>query len=237
MNRELTPFDGILLVDKPPRLTSHDVVDKVRRHFGFKKVGHCGTLDPLATGLLILVLEKATKLSEKLLADNKDYEGTLRLGVRTDSQDADGKVTQTTEVPLFTDEQIQGAFAKFGGDIYQTPPMVSAIKQGGKPLYKLARKGIEVERKPRLVHIFEMRVLSIRLPDVTFRLRCTKGTYVRTLCADIGDVLGCGGHLAELRRTRSGNFSIENAHTLAEILATPRDQLPQWIMSMWDVKT
>lgn len=236
MNRELTPFDGILLVDKPPRLTSHDVVDKVRRHFGFKKVGHCGTLDPLATGLLILVLEKATKLSEKLLADNKDYEGTLRLGVRTDSQDADGKVMQTCEVPAFTDEQIQGAFAKFVGDIYQTPPMVSAIKQGGKPLYKLARKGIEVERKPRLVHIFELRVLSIRLPDVTFRLRCTKGTYVRTLCADIGDGLGCGGHLAELRRTRSGNFSIENAHTLPEILATPRDQLAQWIMPMWDVK-
>ena len=236
MTPDLTPFDGILLVDKPPRLTSHDVVDKVRRHFGFKKVGHCGTLDPLATGLLILVLGKATKLSEKLLSDNKDYEGTLRLGTTTDSQDADGKVTKTNEVPPFTEEQIKQTFAKFVGDIYQTPPMVSAIKQGGKPLYKLARKGIEVEREPRLVHVFEFRVTDIVLPDIKFLLRCTKGTYVRTLCDDIGNVLGCGGHLAQLRRSRSGNFSIANAHTLDAILATPRDQLPKWITPMWEVK-
>ncbi|MSR65592.1 MAG: tRNA pseudouridine(55) synthase TruB [Verrucomicrobiae bacterium] len=236
MTSELTPFDGILLVDKPPRLTSHDVVDKVRRHFGFKKVGHCGTLDPLATGLLILVLGKATKLSEKLLSDNKDYEGTLRLGITTVSQDADGKVTKISEVPPLTEEQIKQTFAQFMGDIYQTPPMVSAIKQGGKPLYKLARKGIEVEREPRLVHIFEFRVTDIALPDIKFILRCTKGTYVRTLCDDIGNVLGCGGHLAQLRRSRSGNFSIANAHTLEAILATPRDQLPQWITPMWEVK-
>jgi tRNA pseudouridine55 synthase len=236
MTHELTPFDGILLVDKPPRLTSHDVVDAVRRNFGFKKVGHCGTLDPLATGLLILVLGRATKLSEKLLSDNKDYEGMLRLGVSTDSQDADGKTTKTSEVPALTEEQINDAFRKFVGDIYQTPPMVSAIKHEGRPLYKLARKGIEVERKPRLIHIFDLRVLKIALPDIDFRLRCTKGTYVRTLCADIGDVLGCGGHLAQLRRTRSGNFSIENAHTLPTILATPRTELAKWITPMWDVK-
>jgi len=208
VNRELTPFDGILLVDKPPRLTSHDVVDAVRRKFGFKKVGHCGTLDPLATGLLILVLEKATKLSDKLLSDNKDYEGTLRLGVATDSQDADGKEIKRSEVPSLTEEQINQAFAKFRGDIYQTPPMVSAMKHKGKPLYKLARKGIEIERKPRLIHVFDLQVGEIKLPDIKFRLRCTKGTYVRTLCDDIGGTLGCGGHLAELRRTRSGNFSI-----------------------------
>ncbi len=236
MTHDLTPFDGILLVDKPPRLTSHDVVDAVRRKFGFKKVGHCGTLDPLATGLLILVLERATKISEKLLADNKDYEGTLRLGVRTDSQDADGKTTQTAEVPPLTREQIQEAFARFSGDIYQTPPMVSAIKQGGKPLYKLARKGIEVERKPRLVHIFDLRVVDVQLPDVKFRLRCTKGTYVRTLCDDIGNALGCGGHLAQLRRIQSGSFSIDHAHTLDAILATPRDQLVKWITPLWEVK-
>jgi tRNA pseudouridine55 synthase len=236
LNPELTAFDGILLVDKPPKCTSHDVVDAVRRHFGFKKVGHCGTLDPLATGLLILVLGKATKLSEKLLADNKDYEGTMRLGVATDSQDADGKVTATKDVPALTEEQINEACKKFVGDIYQTPPMVSAIKFEGKPLYKLARKGIEIERKPRLVHIFELRVLKVALPDIEFRLRCTKGTYVRTLCADIGDTLGCGGHLAVLRRTRSGNFSIANAHTLSDILATPRDKLTQWITPIWEVK-
>jgi len=236
VTHDLTPFDGILLVDKPPRLTSHDVVDAVRRKFGFKKVGHCGTLDPLATGLLILVLERATKISEKLLADNKDYEGTLRLGVTTDSQDADGKPTQTNEVPAFREEQIKEAFGRFVGDIYQTPPMVSAIKQGGKPLYKLARKGIVVEREPRLVHIFDLRVLSIQLPDVTFRLRCTKGTYVRTLCDDIGNVLGCGGHLAQLRRIQSGNFSLTNAHTLDAILAAPRDQLAKWITPLWEVK-
>lgn len=236
MNHDLTPFDGILLVDKPAKCTSHDVVDAVRRHFGFKKVGHCGTLDPLATGLLILVLGKATKLSEKLLSDNKDYEGTLRLGISTDSQDADGKIVKTAEVPPLTETQINEACKKFLGDIYQTPPMVSAIKHEGKPLYKLARKGIEVERKPRLVHIFELRVLKIALPNVEFRLRCTKGTYVRTLCADIGDALGTGGHLATLRRTRSGNFSIADAHTLDQVLATPRDQLPQWITPMWEVR-
>src|ERR1051325_3853485 len=160
MTHEITPFDGILLVDNPPRLTSHDVVDAVRRNFGFKKVGHCGTLDPLATGLLILVLGRATKLSEKLMSDNKDYEGTLRLGVSTDSQDADGKTTKTTEVPVLTEGQINDAFKKFVGDIYQIPPMVSAIKHEGRPLYKLARKGIEVERKPRLIHIFDLRVLK-----------------------------------------------------------------------------
>lgn len=236
MTPELTPFDGILLVDKPPKLTSHDVVDKVRRHFGFKKVGHCGTLDPLATGLLILVLGKATKLSEKLLSDNKDYEGTLRLGITTDSQDADGKVTKTNEVPPLTEEQIRQTFGKFVGDIYQTPPMVSAIKQGGKPLYKLARKGIEVAREPRLVHIFEFRVTETALPDIKFLLRCSKGTYVRTLCDDIGNVLGCGGHLAQLRRIRSGSFSITNAHTLDAILATPHDELTRWITPIWDVK-
>lgn len=233
---QLTPFDGILLVDKPPKLTSHDVVDAVRRKFGFKKVGHCGTLDPLATGLLILVIGKATKLSEKLLADNKDYEGTLRLGISTDSQDADGKVVKTAEPPPFTEAQIKEVFRKFTGDIYQTPPMVSAIKHEGQPLYKLARKGIEIERKPRLVHIFDLRLLSVALPAVRFRLRCTKGTYVRTLCADIGDALGCGGHLAELRRTKSGNFSIADAHPLDVILATSREQLAQWITPMWEVK-
>src|ERR1051325_1572672 len=236
MTHELTPFDGILLVDKPSKVTSHDVVDAVRRHFHFKKVGHCGTLDPLATGLLILLLEKATKLSEKLISDNKDYQGTLRLGIRTDSQDADGKILTTSEVPAFTSGQIEEAFAKFRGDIYQIPPMVSAMKHKGKPLYKLARQGIEIERKPRLIHIFDLRVLEVQLPDVRFRLRCTKGTYVRTLCADIGDALGCGGHLAQLRRTRSGNFSIENAHTLPTILATPRTDLAKWITPMWEVK-
>ena len=236
MNRELTPYDGILLVDKPAGKTSHDVVDAVRRHFRFKKVGHCGTLDPLATGLLILVMGRATKLSEKLLSDNKDYQGTLRLGVDTDTQDADGRVIKTCEVPSFTQSQIEQAFDKFKGDIYQTPPMVSAIKHQGKPLYKLARKGIEIERKPRLVHVFEFRILSVQLPHVKFLLRCTKGTYVRTLCTDIGQTLGCGGHLAELRRTRSGKFSIENAHTLDEILATPRDKLADWITPMWEVK-
>ncbi|MCX7887418.1 MAG: tRNA pseudouridine(55) synthase TruB, partial [Verrucomicrobiae bacterium] len=189
----LTPWDGVLLVDKPVGLTSHDVVDRVRRHFGFRKVGHCGTLDPGATGLLVLVLERATKLQEKFLADDKTYEGTLRLGITTDTQDADGKVLSERPVPPLTAAEVEAVFARFMGDVRQVPPMVSAKKVHGTPLYKLARKGKTVDREPRTVHVYELRLLRFDPPCVDFRLVCTKGTYVRTLCHDIGEALGCGG--------------------------------------------
>jgi tRNA pseudouridine55 synthase len=230
MQPQLTPFDGVLLVDKPAGLTSHDVVDRVRRHFGFKKVGHCGTLDPAATGLLILVIERATKLQDRLMSDDKMYEGTMLLGVSTDSQDADGKVIAEKPVPPLTEEDIDQVFAKFRGDLQQVPPMVSAVKHQGTPLYKLARKGKTVEREPRLVHIYDLRVLGLELPRVRLRVACTKGTYVRTLCSDVGDLLGCGAHLYELRRMRSGKFDVKDAHTLETILQQTREQLTAFII-------
>ena len=225
MQPQLSPFDGVLLVDKPPRLTSHDVVDRLRRHFGFKKVGHCGTLDPAATGLLVIVLERATKLQDYLMADDKTYEGAMLLGVATYSQDADGEIVAEKPVPPLTADDIEQVFARFRGDIQQIPPMVSALKHKGQPLYKLARKGITVEREPRNVHIYDFRLLKLDLPRVEFRVTCTKGTYVRTLCSDIGDVLGCGAHLAELRRLRSGAFDVKDARTLDDLLKMSREEL------------
>lgn len=207
---DLTP-DGLLLIDKPSGMTSHDVVDAVRRKFRIKKAGHCGTLDPMATGLLMIVLGKATKVQDLLMAEDKEYHGTLRLGIVTDSQDAEGQVISTQPVPEFSREALAEAFAKFQGDFYQTPPMVSALKKGGVPLYKLARQGKTVEREPRLVTIYRHQILTINLPDVEFEIRCSKGFYVRTYCHDIGAHLGCGGHLARLRRTRSGNFTLHMA--------------------------
>lgn len=230
MHPLLTPFDGALLVDKPAGPTSHDVVDRLRRHFGFKKVGHCGTLDPNATGLLIIVLERATKLQSRLMADDKAYEGVMRLGIATDSHDADGAVLAEKPVPPFTPEQLETVLAKFRGDIQQVPPMVSAVKHEGTPLYKLARKGQTVEREPRRLHIYDLRVLDLRLPDVALRVACTKGTYVRTLCHDIGETLGCGAHLLNLRRTRSGDYDVKDAHRLDELLLLNRQQLQPLII-------
>lgn len=208
---------GILLVDKPAGPTSHDIVDVVRRHFRIRRTGHCGTLDPMATGLLVLLLGKATKLSERLMGEDKEYEGTLRLGIATDSQDAEGVVLAEKPVPALTDDAIRAAFDGFKGDLLQMPPMVSAKKIAGVPLYKLARKGKEVERKHRLVHIYRLDIKRIALPEVDFSLLCTKGTYVRTICHDLGEKLGCGGHLSRLRRTASGQFRVEKAHPLAVI--------------------
>ena len=203
--------DGVLLIDKPTGCTSHDVVDFVRRRFQFKKVGHCGTLDPLATGLLMLVIGKATKIQDLLMAEDKEYAGTMRLGASTDSQDADGQVLEEKPVPDLTREQLEAAFQKYTGDFYQVPPMVSALKQGGVPLYKLARAGKTVEREPRLVHISRYVIDQVELPLVKFRIGCSKGFYVRTYCHDIGQDLGCGAHLIQLSRLKSGNFSLENA--------------------------
>jgi tRNA pseudouridine55 synthase len=230
MQPQLSPFDGALLVDKPVGLTSHDVVDRIRRRFGFKKVGHCGTLDPAATGLLVIMLERGTKLQNQFMSADKTYEGTMLLGVSTDSQDSDGAVIAEKPVPPLTGDDIENVFTKFRGDIQQVPPMVSAVKHQGTPLYKLARKGKTVEREPRLVHIYDLRLLKLDLPRVQFGVTCTKGTYVRTLCADIGDALGCGAHLADLRRTRSGDFDVKDAHPLEKLLNLSRQQLQPLII-------
>lgn len=212
------PFDGALLVDKPSGPTSHDVVDRLRRRFGIKKVGHAGTLDPNATGLLILLLGRGTRLSEKLMSADKAYEGTLKLGETTDSYDADGAVTATAPVPALTLEAVNAAAETFVGDLLQTPPMVSAAKVGGVPLYKLARKGVEVERKPRLVHVYKFRFSDYQPPIGSFRVACTKGTYVRSLAHELGLKLGCGAHLATLRRVASGRFLVRDAIPYPEVL-------------------
>ncbi len=216
--------DGVLLIDKPAGCTSHDVVDFVRRRFQFKKVGHCGTLDPLATGLLMLVIGKATKIQDLLMAEDKEYAGTMKLGATTDSQDADGQVLEEKPVPDLTPAQIEAAFRKYTGDFYQMPPMVSALKQGGVPLYKLARAGKTVEREPRLVHVSSFTIEEVALPLIRFRLGCSKGFYVRTYCHDIGSDLGCGAHLVQLSRLKSGNFSLERALSWTALQETPSAQ-------------
>jgi tRNA pseudouridine55 synthase len=216
--QDFSTLDGAILIDKPVGLTSHDVVDAIRRKFGIKKVGHCGTLDPNATGLLIIVLGRGTKLSERLMGDDKVYEGTIKFGEATDSYDADGELTASLPVPLITLEQLNEEAALFIGDQMQVPPMVSAIKKGGVPLYKLARKGIEVEREARLIHIYNFRFTGYTEPVGTFKLACTKGTYVRSVAHDLGQKLGCGAHLATLRRSVSGKFDVADAKTLDEVM-------------------
>jgi tRNA pseudouridine55 synthase len=228
--RELDPWDGILLVDKPSGPTSHDVVDRIRRQFRIRKVGHGGTLDPMATGLLIILLGRGTRLSNEIMGADKTYEGVMHLGTTTSTEDVDGEVTGTAAFAGVTREALEAEMRKWLGDVQQTPPMVSAIKKDGVPLYKLARKGQEIAREPRWLHIYEFALLDFAPPRVSFRLRCSKGTYVRTLCADIGRALGCGAYLAELRRTQSGDFSITKALTMPALLALkPDDVLPHII--------
>ena len=221
------PFweSGILLVDKPAEWTSHDVVNFIRRRFNVKKVGHCGTLDPAATGLLVIVLGKATKLSSKLTADDKTYEATMLLGTETDSQDMDGKIIAENDWDFVSDKDVNSVCKGFIGEQDQTPPMVSAKKIKGKRLYKLAREGKEIEREPVRIKITSLDISEINLPYVKFVVSCSKGTYVRTLCADIGKNLGCGAVLYNLRRTKCGTFSIENAVTVEQLKGWKQNQL------------
>lgn len=226
------PFNGVLLVDKPIGPTSHDIVHRIRRTFNIPKVGHGGTLDPMASGLMILLLGKATKLSERFLGSDKVYEGTMHFGIATDSQDAMGEVIRTGDAASLTADQVRAMMEKRVGDSLQTPPMTSALKVAGVPLYKLARKGEEVERQARLIHLFRFDLKSFAPPCADFEVKCTKGTYVRTLCADIGEELGCGAHLSRLRRTRCGSFSIAEALPLAEALKMPPSGLAARVLPM-----
>jgi tRNA pseudouridine55 synthase len=227
---EFDSLDGALLVDKPVGPTSHDVVDAIRRQFQIKKVGHCGTLDPNATGLLIIVLGRGTKLSEKLMSSDKVYEGTVKLGETTDSYDADGELVTSLPVPPTTLEELNELAATFVGDQMQMPPMVSAIKKNGVPLYKLARKGIEVQREPRLVHVYNFRFSEYHEPIGHFRVACTKGTYVRSLAHDLGQKLGCGAHLANLRRLVSGKFDVAEAIQFEQVLALSQSELEKRVI-------
>ena len=225
-------LDGVLIVDKAPGMTSHDVVAIVRRALNTKKIGHCGTLDPLATGLLIVVIGRGTKIQDLLMSEDKEYVGTLKLGETTDSQDADGQVVETKPVPELSRERIDAAFAKFDGDFYQMPPMVSAIKMDGVPLYKLARQGKTVEREPRFVHIFAHEIKNVALPEIEFRVVCSKGFYVRTYAFDIGNDLGCGAHLKALRRTKSGKFNLDHAVTIEDLKTKPAAEIAAKILSL-----
>src|SRR5262252_8362165 len=234
---EFSALDGAILIDKPSGPTSHDVVDAIRRKFGIKKVGHCGTLDPNATGLLIIVLGRGTKLSERLMGDDKVYEGTIKFGESTDSYDSDGEITGSMPVMPITLDQLNEEAATFIGDLMQIPPMVSAIKKGGVPLYKLARKGVEVEREPRLIHIYKFQFSVYQEPIGHFSLACTKGTYVRSIAHDLGQKLGCGAHLSTLRRTVSGKFDVANALPLDAILQMNQAQLEKRVIPFLKLAT
>ena len=228
--QEFSTLDGAILVDKPSGPTSHDVVDVIRRKFGIKKVGHCCTLDPNATGLLIIVLGRGTKLSERLMGDDKVYEGVIKFGEETDSYDSDGELTGSLPVMPMTLAELNEEAAKFIGDLMQVPPMVSAIKKGGVPLYKLARKGIDVEREPRLIHIYNFRFTEYAEPLGKFRVACTKGTYIRSLAHDLGQQLGCGAHLTSLRRSASGKFDVADALSLDAILQLSTVELEKRVL-------
>ncbi len=231
----IEPFDGALLIDKPAGPTSHDIVDAIRRRFQIKKVGHCGTLDPNATGLLIILLGRGTKLSEKLMSDDKIYAGTMKLGETTDSYDADGELIASLPVPPLTLEQLNEMASGFVGDQMQTPPMVSAVKIKGVPLYKLARKGIEVERKSRLIHIYKFLFSHYEEPLAQFRIACTKGTYVRAIAHELGQKAGCGAHLVKLRRLVSGKFEITNAMPFGEVLELSNGELEKRIIPFFQL--
>jgi len=227
-------MEGVLLVDKPQGLTSHDVVYRLRRKLGMKKIGHAGTLDPMATGLLIMLIGKATRISQYLISTDKVYEGEATLGVVTDSQDAEGEMMETRPVPALSEAQVKDVMKTFLGDQYQIPPMHSAIKVDGVKLYHLARKGEEVEREPRFIRIVSFNLTSFALPKLTFTLHCTKGTYVRTVAHDLGQKLGCGAHLSALRRTGSGKFALSEALTLEAIEALSLPEIEKRLIPIYE---
>ncbi len=217
-------LNGVIVLDKPADITSAKAVAEVKRSLGAAKVGHTGTLDPFATGVLLCCVNQATRLARFFLHGDKRYEALLRLGIATDTQDATGREVHRAPVPALTDAQLRSLFDRFLGPQWQQPPVYAALKHQGTPLYKLARQGRPVQKPPRPVTITALRILHTALPDVRFEVGCSAGTYVRTLCADIGAAMGCGGHLAELRRTASGGFTIAEAVSLERLRALPDAQ-------------
>ncbi len=216
-------MNGIILVDKPRDWTSHDVVAKLRGVLHERRIGHSGTLDPLATGLLVVFAGRATRAVEFAEADSKEYIAGLRLGLSTDTQDITGNVIARSSAALPDEKAVREAASHFIGDIEQIPPMYSAIKLGGKKLYELARRGESVERAPRKIKISSIDVAGADGGGYLLRISCSKGTYVRTLCSDIGDLLGCGACMSSLRRTRAGAFSLDESHSLEAIEAAVRE--------------
>ncbi len=210
-------MDGFLIIDKPTGLTSHDAVNFVRRKFKMKQVGHAGTLDPMATGVLIILLGRWTKSFSQFVNFDKEYLVTVNLSAVTSTGDAEGKILKEFDYSKVKLDDVQRVLKDFTGEINQVPPMVSAIKKGGKRLYEFAREGIELERKPRLILIKNIELLKFYPPSVDLKVTCSKGTYIRSLCEDIGKSLGCGGYETSLRRTRVGEFNINQAVPLEEV--------------------
>lgn len=223
-------FEGVLLIDKPDGMTSHDVVDRVRHKLKMKRIGHAGTLDPRATGLMIILVGKATKLSQHLMGLDKTYEGIISFGVSTTTQDGEGEAIEEKEVPEMTEEELKEHMESFVGDQYQTPPMFSAKKQDGVALYKLARKGKTVEREPRFIHVSSFKMDGWNSPDMEFTLACSKGTYVRTIANDLGQKIGCGAYLKELRRTDIERFRIEDSIELENFEELSTEEIRAWLI-------
>lgn len=221
-------LDGILNIDKPSGMTSHDVVARIRSVADQRRVGHAGTLDPMATGVLLVCLGRATRMSEYLMDSRKVYQAQVYLGVTTSTYDAEGEVVATAPVTVAR-EDVEAALEDFRGEILQVPPMYSALKRGGEPLYRLARRGVTVERPPRPVSIYRLEMTAWEPPELTLELTCSRGTYVRSLAHDLGQALGCGAHLAGLIRRASGDFHLEEAAQLAAV--TP-ERLPDLILPL-----
>lgn len=223
MKKEIFKVNIVINLDKPEGMTSQEAVTTVKRIFRVKKAGHAGTLDPIATGVLLICLNEATKIARFLTDLDKEYIARIKLGERTDTLDSEGKVIDRVEGFSFSEDEVVWAIKRFQGDIEQTPPMFSAIKKDGIPLYELARKGITVERKKRIVRIERIDLLNIEMPFVDIRVLCSKGTYIRSLCSDIGDALGVGGHVTALRRVATGRFRVDDSITIEVLKAFIED--------------
>ena len=209
-------MNGVIIIDKPKGKTSHEIVGILRKKFGTRRVGHTGTLDPLATGVLPVCIGNATRAADMLIESDKKYRATFLLGKRSDTLDIEGQITEENEVSV-SEEDVRRVVSEFIGEQDQIPPMYSAIKKDGKKLYDLAREGIEIEREPRRINIYSIDICDIALPTVTIDVHCSKGTYIRSLCDDIGTKLGCGAVMTELRRTYTAGFAIEDAYTIDEL--------------------
>ncbi|MBN2097395.1 MAG: tRNA pseudouridine(55) synthase TruB [Candidatus Omnitrophica bacterium] len=223
-------MDGILIVDKPKGATSHDIVDFVRKRFSVQKVGHAGTLDPEATGVLVLLVGKWTKRSQEFTNSDKEYQACLTLGIATDTWDAHGRIIKKEKLKSITTQKIEQAFSQFLGEIEQVPPMFSAIRHQGKRLYSLARQGIELQRSKRQVHIYKLQITEINFPDINFLVSCSKGTYIRSLCVDIARALGCLGYLSALRRVSCGRFTLAQALSLENLKNFSDPELEQALL-------
>lgn len=230
MRNELS---GVMILDKPANMSSAQALSKVKRMLGARKAGHAGTLDPFATGVLICCINQATRLAHFFLHGNKTYEAVLRLGIETDTQDVTGRVTRQADLPPITTQNLMSIIKGFEGEQMQLPPVYAALKHEGTPLYKLARKGKPVQKPARPITVWAIEVTKIELPDIHFTVSCSSGTYVRALCSDMGNAIGCGGHLFRLRRGASSEFSIENARTLEELEAiAPADRQIETLIPM-----